>query len=106
MSRDRQPVPGQRSWDAAARADRRPRNPVLALQRAAGNRAVGQVLARKPSTKPKVTIGKRSIEVTGGNIDAWAAGEVPETLDVTSTKGRHSAELERMSSDRTRVKSL
>ena len=43
--------------------------------------------------------------VAGGNIAAWAAGEVPEALEVTSEKGRHSAELERLSKER-RIKSL
>jgi hypothetical protein len=67
------------------------------------------VLARKPSKKPTIQIGKLAIEVAGGNIAAWAASkgsEVPETLEVTSEKGRHSAELERLFKDRTRIKSL
>jgi hypothetical protein len=45
-------------------------------------------------------------QVAGGNIAAWAAGEVPDALEVTSQKARHSAELERLSNDRTRIKSL
>lgn len=81
-------------------------NPVLALQQAVGNRAVGQMLARKASKNPTIQIGKLAIEVAGGNIAAWAASEVPEALDVTSQKGRHSAELERLSKERTRIKSL
>ena len=64
------------------------------------------MLARKASPKPTIRIGKTAIEVAGGNIAAWAAGEVPEALDVTSQKGRHSAELERLSKERTRIKSL
>jgi hypothetical protein len=64
------------------------------------------MLARKPSKNPTIQIGKLAIEVAGGNIAAWAAGEVPEALEVTSQKGRHSAELERLAKDRTRIKSL
>ena len=41
-----------------------------------------------------------------GNVAAWAANKVPEALEVTSQKGRHSAELERLSKERTRIKSL
>ena len=80
---------------------------MLALQRTLGNRAVGQVLARKTTAAgPTIKIGKFSIKVSGGNIDAWAAGEVPEALEVTSEKGKHSAELERMSKEKTRIDSL
>jgi hypothetical protein len=106
MSRDRELAPGHRSEGTSARLGRRPNNPLLALQQAVGNRAIGQTLARKASKKPTIQIGKLAIEVAGGNIAAWAAGEVPEALEVTSEKGRHSAELERLSKDRTRIKSL
>jgi hypothetical protein len=64
------------------------------------------MLARKASKNPTIQIGKLAIEVAGGNIAAWAASEVPEALEVTSEKGRHSAELERLSRERTRIKSL
>lgn len=64
------------------------------------------MLARKSSENPTIQIGKLAIEVAGGNIAAWAANEVPEALEVTSQKGRHSAELERLSKERTRIKSL
>jgi len=64
------------------------------------------MLARKASTKPTIHIGKLAIEVAGGNIAAWAAGEVPEAVEVTSEKGRHSPDLERLSKERTRIKSL
>ena len=64
------------------------------------------MLARKASKNPTVQIGKRAIEVAGGNIAAWAASEVPEALEVSSQKGRHSAELEGLSKERTRIKSL
>ena len=90
----------------SARAGRRAKNPVLVLQRAVGNRAVRQLLARKTSKGPTIQIGTSVIEVAGGNIAAWAANEVPDSLDVTSQKGKHSAELERLSKDGTRIKSL
>jgi uncharacterized membrane protein YebE (DUF533 family) len=106
MSRDRELAPGHRSRGTSARPGRRVNDPVLALQQAVGNRAFGQMLARKSSTKPTVQIGKLAIEVAGGNIAAWAAGEIPEALEATSQKGRHSAELERLSKERTRIKSL
>jgi hypothetical protein len=106
MSRAREVAPGRRSEAASARPGRRANHPVLALQQAVGNRAVGQMLARKASGKPTVRIGKLAIEVAGGNIAAWAASEVPEALEVTSQKGRHSAELERLSKERTRIESL
>jgi hypothetical protein len=108
MSRDRVLAPG-RVEDASDRPGRRASNPVHALQRAVGNRAVSQMLARKPSSaagNPTVQIGKLAIEVSGGNIAAWAAGEVPDALDVTSLKGRHSPELERLSKQRSRINSL
>jgi hypothetical protein len=105
MYRERELASGQRRRDTSARAARRENNPVLALQQAVGNRAVGQILARK-SKSPTVEVGKFMIDVAGGNVAAWAANEVPETLDVTSQKGKHSAELERLSKERTRIKSL
>jgi hypothetical protein len=106
MRRDRELAPGRRSKGTSARPVRRENDPVLALQQAVGNRAVGQMLARKPSQNPTVKIGKLAIEVAGGNIAEWAANKVPETLEVTSQKGRHSTELERLSKERTRIKSL
>jgi hypothetical protein len=60
------------------------------------------MLARKASKGSTIQIGKLAIEVVGGNIAAWAAGEVPDALEVTSQKGRHSAELERFVKNRTR----
>jgi len=106
MHRDRAIAPGRRSVATSARPGRRANHPVLALQQAVGNRAVGQMLARKASTKPTIHIGKLAIEVAGGNIAAWAAGEVPEAVEVTSEKGQHSPDLERLSKERTRIKSL
>ena len=68
------------------------------------------MLARAPSSgskKPTIKLGTLTIEVAGGNIDTWAAGgDVPDMLEVTSHKGRHSARLEHLSKERTRIESL
>ena len=108
MSRDRELARERTSEDAPPRATRDAKSPVLELQRTVGNRAVGRLLARKAAApqQPTVKIGRWSIVVGGGNIAAWAANEVPDTLDVTSEKGKHSAELEKMSKEKTRIKSL
>ena len=109
MSRDRQSAPARRPGGTSVRPGRQTDNAVLALQQVVGNRAVGQALARKPappSQTPTITIGASSIQVTDGNITEWASGEVPDTLDVTSKKGKHSSELEKLSKERTRIKSL
>ena len=107
MSRERELERDRRSGDGPARSERRSSNPVLELQQAAGNRAVGHLLARKgtaTATGPTITLGKFAIDVSGGNIAAWAAGgDVPDALDVTSHKGSHSAELEHLSKDHTRT---
>jgi hypothetical protein len=111
MGRRRERAPGPRpkeksarSKDSSPRPARRTNDPVLALQQAVGNRAFGQLLARKGSVEPTIKIGKSTIVVAGGNIADWATGgDVPDVLDVTSQKGKHSAELERLSKERTRV---
>jgi hypothetical protein len=107
MSRDHDLVTGRRSEDTRPRPSRGADNPVLELQRTAGNRAVGQLLARKgaaTTTGPTIKLGKFSIDVSGGNIGAWAAGgDVPDALDVTSHKGQHSAQLEHLSKEHTRT---
>jgi|SRR5690242_11443511 len=74
-------------------------HPILALQRAIGNHAVAQVLARKPVAGSAVHVpGVGDIKVTGGNLEEWTGGEAPNTVEVTSHKGRHSAKLEQLSS--------
>ncbi len=84
---------------AQAPAPRTDHHPVLALQRAIGNRAVAQMLARAPATTGSVhTHGVGEIKVQGGNLEAWTGKEAPETVDVTSHKGRHSAKLEKLAS--------
>jgi hypothetical protein len=69
--------------------------------------ADSRTLARQPAAahqKPTIEIGKLSVEVEGGNIDAWAApGGAPDVLQVTSHKGKHSAELERMFKEHTKT---
>lgn len=103
-----------RNSDAALpRADaavtRRHANPVAQLQRAIGNRATGQVLAREPATKDQGTVQipkLPAIKIVGGNAGQWAAKKDPDTLEVSSEKGKHSAELERLSKDRTRIPTL
>jgi len=72
-------------------------HPVLALQRSIGNRAVTQMLARAPATSGTVHIhGVGEIKVKGGNLEDWTAGEAPDTVTVTSHKGRQSAKLEQL----------
>src|SRR5262245_54764237 len=87
---------------------RRRADPVLQVQRMAGNRATAQVLARKPAVKDNgtVKVGKVSGKVTGGNADDWAAKKDPETLEATSEKGKHSKELEKLSKEHTKIPSL
>ena len=82
----------------------RDHHPVLALQRSIGNRAVAQMLARAPAPSGTVQIhGVGDIKVTGGNLDEWAGKEAPETVDVVSHKGRHSAQLEKLSNAQTKT---
>jgi hypothetical protein len=72
-------------------------HPVLALQRSIGNRAVAQMLARAPATSGTVHIhGVGEIKVAGGNLEEWTGGEAPDTVTVTSHKGRQSAKLEQL----------
>jgi hypothetical protein len=96
-----------RETDRSHRPRSRPRsgsNPVLALQRSIGNRAVAQVLARAPARTGTVQIGAvGTIKVKGGNLDEWAGKGAPDTVDVTSEKGGHSGKLEKLSSARTRT---
>jgi hypothetical protein len=82
---------------------RRSSNPVLALQRSIGNRAVGQVLARDPVRTGTVQIPSvGQIKVKGGNLEDWAGTATPNTVEVTSKKGKHSAKLQKLADARTR----
>ena len=99
---DRRREPGR--TDAGPSLLRRSSNPVLALQRAIGNRAVVRVLARAPVRTGSVQIGAvGAIKVKGGNLEEWAGKEALDTVEVTSAKGKHSAKLEKLSTARTRT---
>jgi hypothetical protein len=93
-------------------AQRRSAHPVLALQRAIGNRGTARVLARdkgknRPSFEHSVKIGKLGpIEIKGGNIAEWAAKKNPEGLNVVSAKGKHSKALKGMFDGKTRLDSV
>jgi hypothetical protein len=79
-------------------------NPILALQRSAGNRAVAQLIARSPSTKGVVQIaGVGKVNVKGGNLEEWTGKDSFDTVDVTSEKGKHSAKLEKLATAGTRT---
>jgi hypothetical protein len=104
---DRRRAPG-----SASSPRREPPHPVLALQRAAGNHAVAQMLARAahghghaPATGGNsVQIpGLGNIKVTSGNLEEWTGAETPQTVDITSHKGKHSAKLEHLSEARTTI---
>ena len=88
---------------------RRSVDPVLALQRAIGNRETARVLAReqdknRPSFEHSVKIGKLGpIEITGGNIADWVAKKDPDGLIVTSVEGKHSDELKRLFDSKARI---
>ena len=83
---------------------RRGSNPVLALQRSIGNRAVAQVLARDPVRTGTVQIaGIGDISVKGGNLELWAGSDSTNTVQVTSKKGKHSAKLQKLADARTMV---
>jgi hypothetical protein len=90
--------------DASPSLPHRSSNPVLALQRSIGNRAVAQMLAREPVRTATVEIaGVGKIKVKGGNLEEWAGTAVLDRVEVTSEKGKHSAKLEKLSKDRTRM---
>lgn len=92
-------------------APRRSANPVLALQRAIGNRGTTRVLGREGSEgtfEHSVRIGKLGpIEITESNIADWIGKKGgAEELIVTTAKGEHSAELMHMSDGKARVDTL
>jgi hypothetical protein len=98
---DRRREPGR--THAGPSLPRRSSNPVLALQRSIGNRAVVQVLARSPARTGTVQIGGvGTIKVKGSNFEEWETDTL-FTVDVTSTKGKHSAKLEKLSTARTKT---
>jgi hypothetical protein len=90
-------------------AARRSANPAVLLQRKIGNRATGQLLARAPAAKDygTVRIGKLpTIKIVGGTAGEWAAKKDSRTLEITSMKGKHSAALERLSKDGSKIPTL
>jgi hypothetical protein len=82
-------------------------DPVLALQRSAGNRAVAELLARAPAAKGATgTVqigGVGEIKVSGGNLEEWIGRGAPDTVEVASETGKHSAKLEKLSTARTKT---
>jgi hypothetical protein len=92
---------------------RRSLSPVLALQRAVGNRGTTRVLARDASSgrgtfDNSVRIGKLGpIEITASNIGDWIGKKADvDDLTVTTAKGKHSDELKRLSESKTRVDTI
>ena len=88
---------------------RRSASPVLALQRLAGNRGTTQLIARERKKSAggtyenSVKVGSLGpIEITGGNVGDWVAKKIPDTLEVTSTKGKHSDGLKGLAEKRTK----
>ena len=85
----------------------RDRDPVLELQRSAGNAAVARMLARAPAAKGttgSVQIGGvGEIKVSGGNLEEWAGKGAPDAVEVVSEKGKHSAKLEKLATAGTKT---
>jgi hypothetical protein len=106
MSHARERVPSQGQRSGTPRPVGRVYHGLLALQRSAGNTAVGQVVAREAAATGTVQISKLKVSVAGGNLAAWTAGDVPDSLEVTSQKGSHSPALKRFADDRTKIASL
>jgi hypothetical protein len=78
-------------------------NPVLALQRSIGNRAVAQMISREPTRTGSVAIpGVGTVKVKGGNLEEWAGKGAPDWVEVTSEKGKHSDKLEKLATARTK----
>jgi hypothetical protein len=82
-------------------------DPVLELQRSAGNAAVARMLARAPAEKGttgSVQIGGvGAIKVNGGNLEEWAGKGAPDAVEVASETGKHSAKLEKLATARTKT---
>lgn len=93
-------------------ASRRSANPVLALQRAIGNRGTTRVLARKGGSagtfEHSVRIGKLApIEITESNIADWIGKKADANdLIVTTVKGKHSDELKSKSESKARIEDI
>jgi hypothetical protein len=107
---DRSSEPRARSLAALPR---RSASPVLALQRALGNRGTTRLLARKGGSGPgtfenSVRIGKLGpIEIIEGNIADWIGKKAnADDLIVTTVKGKHSDELQRMFESKARIDTI
>jgi hypothetical protein len=87
-------------------------SPVLELQRAIGNRSTNQVLARKKGSdrgtfENSVRIGKLGpLEIAESNIASWTGKQDADDLVATTVKGKHSAELKRMSESKERIDTI
>ena len=108
---DRSSAPGRPP--ARGAAQRRGGSPVLALQRLAGNAGTTRVLARKGAKNEStfehsVRIGKLGpVEVKDSNIASWTGKKLDaDDLIVTTVKGKHSDELQRMADSRARVETI
>jgi hypothetical protein len=103
---DRRRREAGRTPPSPARSERRD-DPVLELQRAAGNAAVARMLARAPAAKgttASVRIGGvGEIKVNGGNLEEWAGKGAPDAVEVASETGKHSAKLEKLATARTKT---
>src|ERR1700753_3458338 len=94
--------PGSREADSSL--VHRSSNPVVALQRSIGNRAVGQVLARDPVRTGTIQIaGIGQIKVKGGNLEEWTGTATLNTVEVSSQKGKHPAKLRKLANSGTRT---
>lgn len=82
-------------------------DPVLELQRSAGNAALARMLARAPAAKGttgSVQIsGVGVINVNGGNLEEWAGKGAPDAVEVASEQGKHSARLEKLATARSKT---
>jgi len=93
---------------------RRPQSPILALQRAVGNRATAQLLARKGggtgrgTFENSVQIGNLGpIEISQSNIGDWISHQASASdLEVTTVMGKHSKELQQMADGKTKIDSI
>jgi hypothetical protein len=82
-------------------------DPLLELQRTAGNAAVARMLARdateKGATGSAHIGGVGDIKVSGGNLQDWIGKGAPDTVELASEPGKHSAKLEKLATARTRT---
>jgi hypothetical protein len=111
--RDHDPSSKPRQARSGTAVPRRSASPVLALQRAVGNRGTTRVLARQGGSgrgtfENSVRIGKLvPIEITESNIADWIGKKADaDDLIVTTVKGKQSDELQRMSESKARIDNI